>query len=48
MIETTRSDLVVVDKLNKETVIIDAVIPGDRRVCHKEREKIDKNSLFKD
>ena len=46
MIETRRLDIVVVDK-KKETMIIDAAIPGDTRVCKKEREEIEKYSLLK-
>ena len=38
----------VVDKENKEKMIIDAAIPGDTRVCDKEREKIKKYSMLKD
>ena len=38
----------VVDKENKEKMIIDVAIPGDTRVCDKEREKIKKYSMLKD
>ena len=38
----------VVDKVKKETMIIDVAIPGDTRICDKEREKIEKYSLLKD
>ena len=38
----------VVDKVKKETMIIDVAIPGDTRICDKEREKIKKYSLLKD
>ena len=48
MIEAKRLDIVEVDKVNKETMIIDVAIPADTRVCHKEREKIEKYSLLKD
>ena len=48
MIEARRPDVVVVDKVKKETMIIDVVIPGDTRVCDKEQEKIEKYSLIKD
>ena len=48
MIETGRPDIVVVDKAKKETMIIDVAIPGDTRVCDKEREKIEKYSWLKD
>ena len=48
MIEARRPDIVVVDKIKKETVIIEVVIPGDTRVCDKEREKTEKYSLLKD
>ena len=48
MIEARRPDIVVIDKVKKETMIIDVAIPGDTRVCDKEREKIEKYSLLKD
>ena len=48
MIETRRSDIVVVDKLKKEAMIIDVAIPGDTRACDKERENIQKYSFLKD
>ena len=48
MIEAKRPAIVVVDKVKKETMIIDVATPGDARVCDKEREKIDKYSLLKD
>ena len=48
MIEARRPDIVAVDKVKKETMIIDVAIPGDTRVCDKEREKIEKYSLLKD
>ena len=44
MIEARGPDIVVVDKVKKETMIIDVTIP----VCDKEREKIKKYSLLKD
>ena len=37
----------VVDKVKKETMIMDVAIPGDTRVCDKEQEKIKKYSLLK-
>ena len=48
MIETRRPDIVVVDKVKKETMVIDVAIPGDTIVFDKEREKIEKYSLLKD
>ena len=48
MIEARRPDIVVVDKVKKETMIIDVAIAGDTRVCDKEREKIEKYNLLKD
>ena len=48
MIEAKRPDIVVVDKVKKETMLIDVGIPGDTRVCDTEREKIEKYSLLKD
>ena len=37
-----------VDTIKKEAMILDVAIPGDTRVCDKEREKIEKYSLLKD
>ena len=37
----------VVDKLKKESMIIEVAIPGDTRVCDKEPEKIEKYRLLK-
>ena len=48
MIEARRPDIVVVDKVKKETMIIDMAIPGDTRVYDKEQEKIKKHSLLKE
>ena len=48
MIEARRPDIVVVDKVKKETMIIDVAIPGDTRICNKEQEKNGKYSLLKD
>ena len=48
MIEARRPDIVVVDKVKKETMITDMAISGDTRVCDKEQEKIEKYSLLKD
>ena len=39
MIEARRPDIVVVDKVKKETMIIDMAIPGDTRVCDKEHDQ---------
>ena len=36
MAETRRPDIVVVDKVKKETMIIDVATPGDTIVCNKE------------
>ena len=47
MIEARRPDIVVVDKVKKDTMIIGVAIPGDTRVCDKEREKLQKYSLLK-
>ena len=32
MIEARRPDIVVVDKVKKETILIDVAIPGDREI----------------
>ena len=37
-----KPDIILIDKENKLTKIIDVAIPGDARVVEKEREKIDK------
>ena len=42
VIEARRPDIVVVDKVNSETMIIDIAVPGDFRVKMKESEKIEK------
>ena len=48
MIKVRRPDILAVDKVKKETMIIDLAIPGDTRVCDKERKKIEEYSLLKD
>ena len=48
MIEPRRPDIAAVDKVKKETMIIDMAKPGDRRVCNKVWEKIEIYSLLKD
>ena len=48
IIEARRPDIVVVDKVKKEAMVMDVAIPGDTKVCDKEREKIEKYSLLKD
>ena len=35
MIEAKRPDIVIADKVKKETMIKDVAIPGDKRVCDK-------------
>ena len=47
MIEGRIPDIVVVDKVKKETMIIYVVIPGDTRLCDKEREKVEKYCFLK-
>ena len=37
--EARRPDVVVVDRVKKETMIIDILILGDTRVCNKEVKK---------
>ena len=41
-IETRRPDIVIIDKVEKSGIIVDVVIPGDKRVYDKEKEKIGK------
>ena len=38
MMETRRPDIVIVDKVKKETIIIDVAIPRDTRLCDKDQE----------
>ena len=40
IIQARRPDIVIVDKVKKETIIIDVAIPADKRACDKEEEKI--------
>ena len=47
MIEARIPDIVLVDKVRKETMIIDVVIPWDARPCNKERDKNQQKQLFK-
>ena len=48
MIEARRPEIVVFDKVKKETMIMEVAIPGGTRVCGKKQEKIEKYSLLKD
>ena len=48
IIEARRPDIVVVDKVKKQKMMKGVVMPGDTRICDKEREKIGKYSLLKD
>ena len=41
MMEAIRPDIVAVDKIMKETMIIDIAIPGHTRLYDKEQEKIE-------
>ena len=43
MTEVTRPNIVVVDKIKKETMIIDVAIPGDTRVHVTKNEKRSRN-----
>ena len=43
MTEVTRPNIVVVDKIKKETMIIDVAIPGDTRVYVIKNEKRSRN-----
>ena len=47
-IEARRPDIVVIDKKEREVVIIDVAIPGDDRVKDKELEKVEKYELLTD
>jgi len=42
VIEARRPDMIVVDKMNNKSTIIDFAIPYDSRIEDKEREKIEK------
>ena len=46
MIEARRPDIVVVDKVKKDSMIIDVAIPGDTRVCDKEQKNNEKYNLL--
>ena len=47
MIEARRPNIVVVDKVRKETMIIDMAIPGETSRFDKDSEKNKKYSLLK-
>ena len=42
-----RSDIVIVNKMEKTAIIIDVAVPGDKRVIEKEKEKIEKHQSLK-
>ena len=42
IIEERRSDIVIVNKMEKAAIIIDVTIPGDKRIIDKEKQKIEK------
>ena len=42
-----RPDIVIVNKMEKRTIIIDAAIPGDKIITVKEKEKIEKYQNLK-
>ena len=42
VMEARKPDIVIVDKLNSQTVIIDIAVPGDFRAIEKEAEAIEK------
>ena len=42
-----KPDIVIVNKMEKTAIIIDAAIPGDKRVIDKEKEKIEKYQNLK-
>ena len=37
-----KPDIVIVNKMEKTTIIIDTATPGDKRIFHKEKKKIEK------
>ena len=47
-IEARRADIVLIDKKEREVVIIDVAIPGDDGVKDRELEKLEKYQLLKD
>ena len=46
-IEARRPDIALIDKKEREVVIIDVAIPGDDRVKDNELEKVEKYQLLK-
>ena len=48
MIEARRSDILLVDKKNKEVKIMEIAVPGDSRVKEKELEKIEKYQYLRE
>ena len=42
-----RPDIVIVNKMEKTTIIIDVAIPRDKRIIDKEKEKIEKYQNLK-
>ena len=42
-----RSDIAIVNKVEKTAIIIDVAIPGDKRIINKEKEKIEKYQNLK-
>ena len=42
-----RPDIVIINKMEKTAIIIDVAIAGDKRIIHKEKEKIEKYQNLK-
>ena len=47
-IEARRPEIVFVDNRDREAIIIDIAIPGDRRVKGEDQEEVEKYQLLKD
>ena len=42
VIEARRPDIVIINKLDRTCIIVDIAVPGDSRISHKEKEKVEK------
>ena len=42
-----RPDIAIVNKMEETSIIIDVAIPGDKRIIHKKKEKIEKYQNLK-
>ena len=42
MIEARRPDVAIINKSDRTCIIVDIAVPGDSRISHKEKEKVEK------